>query len=130
MKRKVVIVGGGIAGMSAAIRLAAEGQCGDHLGERGKTWWKLNQRMGKDSPLTLVHRFLTMPWVLEKVFAQADRDVHDYIEIDRVDPAEDILLKMGKVSICQRDLPTLLAEIKKQSPDDAEQLFNTSLLWQ
>ncbi|MBV6685827.1 phytoene desaturase [Bacillus sp. JRC01] len=123
MKREVVIVGGGIAGMSAAIRLAAEGHAVTILEKGERLGGKLNQRNGKGFTFDTGPSILTMPWVLEKVFSHADRDVHDYIEIVRVDPGWRTFFEDGKVIDLSADLPTLLAEIKKQSPDDAEQLF-------
>ncbi|WP_064093252.1 phytoene desaturase family protein [Rossellomorea aquimaris] len=124
MKKKVLIVGGGLGGMSTAIRLASEGfqvtilEKGDRLGG------KLNKRGGKGFSFDTGPSILTMPWVLEKVFAHANRDINDYLDIVRVEPGWRTFFEDGKTLDVSSDLPTMLNEMKKTSHEDANNLFN------
>ena len=86
MKKKVVIVGGGLAGMSTAIRLSSEGYDVTILEKGERLGGKLNRREGKGFVFDTGPSILTMPWVLEKVFAHANRDLSDYVDIVRVEP--------------------------------------------
>ena len=82
--RSVVVVGGGLGGLSAAIRLAAAGRRVT-LYERGSL------PGGKAGSETVgAYRFdtgpslLTMPEVLTELFRDADRDWRDYLTVERL----------------------------------------------
>jgi diapolycopene oxygenase len=124
MKKKVIVVGGGLGGMSTAIRLASEGYDVTIVEKGERLGGKLNKREGKGFSFDTGPSILTMPWVLEKVFAHADRDLHDYVDIIRVDPGWRTFFEDGKVLDVSSDLPTMLEEIKKTSPEDANNFFN------
>lgn len=124
MKKKVVIVGGGLGGMSTAIRLASEGYDVTIVEKGERLGGKLNKREGKGFSFDTGPSILTMPWVLEKVFAHANRDINDYIDIIRVEPGWRTFFDDGKVLDISSDLPTMLDEMKKISTDDANNFFN------
>jgi phytoene desaturase len=90
MARKTVIVGAGLGGLAAAVRLAAAGRevavfdsrpavggkAGENtLGEEEQTW-----RFDTGPSL------LTLPGVLDELFAFAGRDRKDYLDLEALDP--------------------------------------------
>ena len=82
----VVVVGSGLAGLASACVLAARGQ--------RVTLLEKNEWVGgKAAPLhSDGYRFdmgptiLTIPSILKRVFAEADRDINDYLELIDLDP--------------------------------------------
>ncbi|MEM9250971.1 MAG: phytoene desaturase family protein [Planctomycetota bacterium] len=81
-----VVIGSGLAGLSAACTLAARG--------RKVTVLEKNPWLGGKAAVLNQdgYRFdmgptiLTMPRVLERVFEEADRDISDYLDLRRLDP--------------------------------------------
>ncbi len=123
VKKSVLIVGGGIAGMSAAIRLAAKGLEVSILEKGERLGGKLNIRRGNGYTFDTGPSILTMPWVLEKLFQEVGRNLNDYLEIERVEPGWRSFFNDGTVLDLSSDLPTLINEVKKISPDDANNLY-------
>ncbi|MFG0288393.1 MAG: phytoene desaturase family protein [Rhodopirellula sp. JB044] len=84
--QKVVVVGGGLAGLSSACVLAARGHqvtlCdkNDWLGGKAAVYETDGYRFDMGPTI------LTLPSVLRRVFAEADRDMNDYLEIVPLDP--------------------------------------------
>lgn len=85
MNRRIVIVGGGLGGMSAAITLAKTHDVtlvekNDHLGG------KLNEEKRDGFTFDLGPSILTMPHIFEKLFTMHDKRMEDYVEIEPVRP--------------------------------------------
>jgi phytoene desaturase len=83
---KIAVVGAGLGGLSAAIRLAVAGnevevfEQGGHPGGKAGT-----ERIGEyrfDTGPSLY----TMPWVFEDLFAVAGRSIEDYLDLVPLDP--------------------------------------------
>src|SRR5688572_12755356 len=87
LEEEVLIVGGGLGGLSAAIHLRLAGF--------GVTVFEANERVGGRANLILRDGFrfdtgpslLNYPWVFEQLFAAAGRNLHDYVKLLPVDPS-------------------------------------------
>ena len=83
---RVIVIGGGLAGLGAACTLAARGYAvtlfekNDWLG--GKAAVLQEQGFRFDMGPTI----LTMPKVLGRIFSEAGREMHDELELVRLDP--------------------------------------------
>ncbi|MFW6269883.1 MAG: phytoene desaturase family protein [Bacillota bacterium] len=79
--KEVLVIGGGLGGISAAISLAAEGfqvklfEKNKHLGG------KLNRKNIQGFEFDLGPSILTMPHIFEKLFTIHDKKMEDYIKI-------------------------------------------------
>ncbi len=80
-KNRIVIVGGGLAGLSCACTLAAHGYA--------VTLIERNSWVGGKATLLESHGFrfdmgptiLTLPSVLRRIFAEAGRDIRQYLQL-------------------------------------------------
>ncbi|WP_166824584.1 phytoene desaturase family protein [Thalassoroseus pseudoceratinae] len=85
-ERTVGVIGGGLAGLSAACTLAARGH--------RVTLFERNEWLGGKAAVLEQDGFrfdmgptiLTIPSVLERVFREAGRDMHEELELVRLDP--------------------------------------------
>jgi len=118
--RNVVVVGGGLAGLSAAIRLAVDGHQVTVLERHERVGGKLNLRSGAGYTFDTGPSILTMPWVLEQLFASAGKSLADYLTITRVEPQWRTFFSDGSQLDIQGDLPELLAGLRAFAPGDAE----------
>jgi diapolycopene oxygenase len=124
MKMKVAVIGGGLAGLSAAIRLRADGHTVEVYEKNERAGGKLNIREGAGFRFDTGPSILTMPWVLEQLFRSAGRDVHDYMTIERVEPQWRCLYEDGTTIDMTADLPAMMAELEKISHEDSAALFD------
>ncbi|MCG1020734.1 phytoene desaturase family protein [Sutcliffiella horikoshii] len=123
MNKKVVVIGGGLGGLSAAIRLSADGYEVKVIEKGERLGGKLNIRSGKGFSFDTGPSILTMPWVLEQLFASANRNLHDYITIERVEPQWRTFFEDGTTIDVTSDLPKMLEQIREQSAKDANGFF-------
>ena len=94
MSRHVVIIGGGVGGLAAAIRLAAAGARVTLLEKNPRVGGKLNlwETPHPDRPNDRPFRFdtgpslLTLPFIFEELFAAAGETLSDHLELIRLNP--------------------------------------------
>ena len=81
----VIVIGGGIGGLSAAIGLAARGAKVTVLEKNCRVGGKLNVWAKDGFTFDTGPHVLTMLWALEEVFAAAGRKLSDQVELTRLD---------------------------------------------
>ncbi len=107
LKKKIIIIGSGFGGLSAAAFLAADGhevtvlEKNNQAGGRAMIWEKDGFRFDMGPS------WYTMPDIVEKFFNQFNKKVSDYYEIVRLDPSYRVFF--GQKDIV--DLPGSLEEI-------------------
>lgn len=83
--RTIIVIGGGLGGVSAAISLAQKGYTVRLFEKNHHLGGKLN-RLTKDGfTFDLGPSILTMPQIFEKMFRDGGRDMADYVKIQRLD---------------------------------------------
>ena len=82
----VIVIGGGLAGLSSACVLAARGHKVTLLDKNDWVGGKAAQHSAKGFRFDMGPTILTVPSVLRRVFAEADRKLEDYLEIIPLDP--------------------------------------------
>jgi phytoene desaturase len=112
----VIIVGGGLGGLSAAIhlRLAGYDVC----------IFEANERLGGRANLIKRHGFtfdtgpslLNYPWVFENLFRAAGREMKDYVTLLPVDPSVGFQWPDGTSLKLSSNLQNLLNECEKVEP--------------
>jgi phytoene desaturase len=117
---EVVVIGAGVGGLAAAIRLAA-------LGHRVRVIERLERVGGKLNLLELDgFRFdtgpslVTLPWVFEDLFAAAGQKLEDYLELVRLEPVCRYRFSDGSGFDAFSDMPRMMASLEAFSPGAGE----------
>ena len=119
-KQKVIVIGAGFGGLSAAIRLAAAGNevtlfdKRDKPGGRGYQY-EVNGFLFDGGPTVI-----TAPYLFDELFALCGKERTDYFDLLPVDPFYRIFNEKGEAYNYYRDFNKAKQEIKRFSPDDVE----------
>ncbi len=117
---KIIVIGSGFGGLSAAIRLQASGhevtivEKRDKLG--GRAYVYEQDGFVFDGGPTII----TAPWLIDEMFEAAGKNTADYVKLVKLDPFYNIRFPDGTVFHYNDDRETLLNEIAKFNPDDVE----------
>ncbi|HMQ29511.1 MAG TPA: phytoene desaturase family protein [Chloroflexaceae bacterium] len=120
---RVIVVGAGLGGLAAAIRLAAAGHPVTVLEKNERVGGKLNLVAAQGYTFDTGPSLLTMPWVIEELFAAAGRSMGDYLQLDQVEPTCRYNWPDGTVFNAWQRLPQLVQEVERLSPADVPGLF-------
>src|SRR5437588_2119332 len=80
-KKRIVIIGAGIGGLSAAIRLAAKGYQVQMFERQPQIGGKLNQLVRDGFAFDTGPSLITMPDVLRELFHAVSRRLEDYLDL-------------------------------------------------
>lgn len=117
---KIIIIGGGIAGLSAAIRLAAAGKSAVVYEQNGTVGGKMSEVTAAGYRWDTGPSVITMRHVLADLFAAAGRQLEDYVTLLPVEPLTRYFYQDGTVLDVTRDLPRMLDQIEALSAGDGE----------
>lgn len=123
MANQVIIVGAGLGGLAAAIRLAAQGRRVTVLEKNERPGGKLNLVREAGYTFDTGPSLLTMPWVIEELFAAAGRSLADYLTLEQIEPTCRYRWPDGTRFDAWQRLPQLCQEIERISPADLPGLF-------
>lgn len=84
--KKVVVIGAGLGGMSAAISLAAAGYAVEVFEKNEKVGGKLNLLQAEGFSFDLGPSILTLPHIFEALFARAGKKFADMVPLRALDP--------------------------------------------
>lgn len=115
---RVIVVGAGLGGLSAAIHLATQGQRVIVFEKNERVGGKLNLLQEAGYTFDTGPSLFTMPWVLRDLFAAAGRRLEDYLQIVPLEPICRYSWPDGTRFDASQHLPTLLHEIERLSPPD------------
>lgn len=120
MKNPIVIIGAGIGGLSAAIRLAAAGHRVIVLEKNPHVGGKMSEISDSGFRWDTGPSVITMRHVLEGVFAAAGRQLEDYITLLPVEPLTRYFYPDGTVLDASRELSRMISQIERLEPRDVE----------
>ncbi len=117
---KIVVIGSGFGGLSAAIRLQAQGhqvtivEKRDKLGGRAYVYEQDGFKF--DGGPTII----TAPWLIDEIFTLAGKKTSDYVNLVKIDPFYNIRWEDGTVFHYNDDKEKLYGEINKIAPKEVE----------
>ncbi len=115
---KIIVIGSGFGGLSAAIRLQAQGHQVTILEQRdkpgGRAYVYEQDGFTFDGGPTII----TAPWLIDGIFASAGKRTEDYVKLVQIDPFYNIRFEDGSVFHYNNDRERLLSEIARFNPDD------------
>lgn len=128
MSKRVIVIGGGVGGLAAAIRLAARGVRVTLIEKNDRVGGKLNLReiANPDRPQDRPFRFdtgpslLTLPFVFEQLFEAAGVAMKDVLPLQRLDPIARYRWTDGTTFELRNDDDALEQELRKIAPDDVD----------
>ncbi len=120
MSKPIVVIGAGIGGLSAAIRLAAAGRQVLVLEQNAAVGGKMNEVREAGFRWDTGPSVITMRHVLEDLFASAGRKLVDYLTLEALEPITRYFYPDGTVLDCSRDLPKMLEQIRALDERDVE----------
>ena len=116
----VVVVGAGIGGLSAAIRLAAAGRRVIVCEQNRTVGGKMGQVTAAGFRWDTGPSVITMRPVFEELFARAGRRLEDYVDLVPVEPLTRYFYPDGTVLDATTDLATMAQQIQALDPHDVE----------
>lgn len=124
--RRVVIVGGGVGGLAAAVRLGAAGfgvtlvEKNPRVGGKLNLWEVPHPQRGGERPFRFDTgpSLLTLPFVFEELFAAAGERLADHLKLLRLDPISRFVWADGATFELRGDSDALEAELARFSPED------------
>jgi diapolycopene oxygenase len=115
---RVVVVGAGLGGLAAAVHLRLAGFDVAVLERSAAPGGKVRQHRESGFTFDMGPTILTMPAVLDELFAAAGRDRRDAIELLPLDPFYRAHFPDGTVFEMSSSLTDVLAQVRRLSPED------------
>ena len=116
----MVIIGAGIGGLSAAIRLAAAGKQVVVLEQNERVGGKMGQIEAAGFRWDTGPSVITMRHVFEELFQCAGRRLEDYLTLHPVEPLTRYFYPDGTRLDLTRNWPALAEQIAALAPGDVE----------
>ncbi len=117
--KKVIVIGSGLGGLSAAISLAQEGYEVTIHEKNPKIGGKLNVLKAEGYTFDLGPSILTLPHIFERLFERSGKKMSDYIPIRTLRPHWRNFFEDGKVVDLDPDPAIMAAEARKVGEDPA-----------
>ncbi|GAB4115887.1 MAG: phytoene desaturase family protein [Roseiflexaceae bacterium] len=118
MEQSILIIGGGLGGLSAAIHLAAQGRRVVLLEKNERVGGKLNILQAEGYTFDTGPSLLTMPWVLRDLLAVAGTTPAAEFTLTPLDPICRYRWPDGVQMDASSTLPRMLQEIERIEPGD------------
>lgn len=120
MTDPVIVIGAGIGGLSAAIRLAAAGRHVIVLEQNSSVGGKMGEIHANGFRWDSGPSVITMRHVFEDLFISVGRRLDDYLSLQAVEPLTRYFYPDGTVFDASRDWPKIAEQLERIEPRDVE----------
>jgi phytoene desaturase len=117
---KIIVIGAGVGGLSAAIRLAAAGHSVTVLERLERAGGKLNLIEDGGYSFDTGPSLVTLPYVFEDLFAAAGEKISDWLELKRLEPVCRYFYPDGTGFDASADMPTMMQNLERFSKGAGE----------
>ncbi|MBC9784223.1 phytoene desaturase [Heliobacterium chlorum] len=117
---KVIVVGSGAGGLSAAVRLANQGWDVTVLEKEATPGGRLSAIQAEGYSIDVGPTIMMMNDVFHQYFKDLGRSIEDYLDLVRVNPCYHLHFTDGTCMKPSIDLKELLDEIRSFNPDDVD----------
>ncbi len=117
--KRVILVGGGLGGLSCAIRLAHAGYAVTIYEKEAELGGKLKREVLGQNRFDVGPSTLTMISAFERVFQSVGRKIEDYLEFYSIDPLTRNVFWDGSIVDLTKDVDGMAEQIATFSPHDA-----------
>lgn len=126
--KKIIVIGAGLGGLSAAISLRQAGYDVEIFEKNGKIGGKLNVLKERGFTFDLGPSILTLPHLFERLFAQSGKRMADYIPIRALRPHWRNFFPDGVTLDLYPEPEKMAAEARKvgEPPENIERFLNYS----
>jgi phytoene desaturase len=118
MTDPIIIIGAGIGGLSAAIRLAVAGKRVVVLEKNGQSGGKMGQFSAEGFRWDTGPSVITMRWVFEELFSLAGRKLEDYLTLLPLDPLTRYFYPDGSVLDVDPDPRRTASRLARYASED------------
>lgn len=118
--KRAIVVGAGVAGLTGAIRLAAQGWRVQVYEQNAQVGGKMNEFRTDGFRWDTGPSVITMRHVLEELFASAGRNLEDYLTLVPVDPLTRYFYPDGTVLDASSDIGKMAQQIARLDERDVE----------
>jgi diapolycopene oxygenase len=118
---KIIVIGAGLGGLSAAISLASEGFTVELIEKNDKVGGKLNLMEKDGFTFDLGPSILTMPHIFDALFARAGKRRDDYVVFEKVEPHWRNFFEDGTVIDLTPDNDAMRKELDKLGANTADE---------
>ncbi len=122
MRKKICVIGAGLGGLSAAIRLANKGFEVDLYEQNSKFGGKADEIKEMGYRFDTGPSLLTMPQVIKDLFWECGEDIKDYLSINRLDLICKYFYPDGSIINAYSDQDKFGKEIDEKSSDNSASL--------
>ncbi len=124
MNKNIVVIGGGLGGISAAIRMSQEGYTVDLYEQNNHIGGKVNRLDVEDFGFDLGPSILTMPKIFKRLFNYSNRNLEDYVTIKKLDLQIRNFFPDGTVLDFYDQIEDILKNNEMVTEKDAKELNN------
>jgi diapolycopene oxygenase len=125
---KVVVIGGGLGGLSAAISLAADGYEVELVEKNDKLGGKLNYELREGFSFDLGPSIIILPEHFKRLFERAGKRMEEYVEFERLEPQWRSFFEDGTTLDLWSDSEQMSAELRRigASPEEYQRFLDYS----
>lgn len=118
--KKILVIGAGVAGLSAAVRLQKSGYAVTLYEKENQPGGKMNQIKKDGFTFDLGPTIVMMPEIYREVFEFCEKDPDDYIPMKKVDPMLKLYFNKEHPLTFSNDLTELMRTLEAVSAEDAQ----------
>ncbi|WP_096155185.1 phytoene desaturase family protein [Bacillus sp. FJAT-45066] len=119
MKKKIIVIGAGPGGLAAAMLLSANGYDVSLYEKQGYVGGRNGSIQLEEFTFDIGPTFLSMPHIAEEIFAESNRNLHDYMNLQELDTMYELIFP-GKNVKMSRDPEQMRETIEKHFPGNGE----------